>query len=305
MIKNLLNNNTLNPNYVSGFIDAEGCFHVSIIRNSSLKLGVSVRAIFQISLHKKDKLLLEKIQDFFGVGRVSMRSDNAVVYEVASIKDVQIILNHLEAYPLITDKWADLQMFKQVVELMINQEHLTTEGLAKIVNIKASMNFGTMPEAIVALYPAIVPVKRPERTEFTIYHPYWVTGYVEGEGMFFVNIYKRKDTVLGEGVKLVFKITQDKKNLALLESFTDIFTAGKVYKQSPTVKVLDFMITGLADITKYVIPFFETHPLQGAKKDDYNDFVKVGELMRSKSHLNKDGLNQIYIIKSGMNSQRY
>lgn len=305
MTKNLLNNNTLNPNYVSGFIDAEGCFHISIIRNLSLKLGISVRAIFQISLHKKDKLLLEKIQDFFGVGRVSMRSDNAVVYEVASIKDIQIILNHLEAYPLITDKWADLQLFKQVVELMIHQEHLTTEGLAKIVNIKASMNFGTMPEAIVSLYPAIVPVKRPERTDIAIYHPYWVTGYVEGEGMFFVNIYKRKDTVLGEGVKLVFKITQDKRNIALLESFTHVFTVGKVYKQSPTVKVLDFMITGLADITKYVIPFFEAHPLQGAKKDDFNDFVKVGELMRSKSHLNKDGLNQIYIIKSGMNSQRY
>jgi len=177
---------------------------------------------------------------------------------------------HLDAYPLITDKWADLQLFKQVVELMINKEHLTTEGLTKIVNIKASMNFGTMPNSIISLFPVINPIKRPVRADFTIYHPYWVVGYVEGEGMFFVNIYKRKDTVLGEGVKLVFKITpfrprtrslglgrgEDKRNLALLESFTNIFTVGKVYQQSPTVKVLDFMITGLADITKYVIPFF-------------------------------------------------
>ena len=83
-------------------------------------------------------------------------------------------------------------------------------------------------------------------------------------GMFFVNIYKRKDTVLGEGVKLVFKVTQDIKNIALLESFTNVFTVGKVYKQSPTVKVTDFMITGLADITNYVIPFFRAHPLEGA-----------------------------------------
>lgn len=160
-------------------------------------------------------------------------------------------------------------MFKQVVELMVNQEHLTTEGLAKIVNIKASMNFGTMPEAIVSLYPAMEPVKRPVKTDISIYHPYWVIGYVEGEGMFFVNIYKRKDTVLGEGVKLVFKITQDKKNLTLLESFTNVFTTGKVYQQSPSAKVMDFMITGLADITKYVIPFFQAHPLEGAKKDDF------------------------------------
>lgn len=155
---------------------------------------------------------------------------------------------------------------------MINQEHLTMEGLAKIVNIKASMNFGTIPEGIVSLFPANEPVKRPVRTDFSIYNPYWVVGYVEGEGMFFVNIYKRKDTVLGEGVKLVFKITQDRRNFALLKSFTNVFTAGKVYEQSPTVKVLDFLITGLGDITKYVIPFFHAYPLEGAKKNDLNDF---------------------------------
>jgi hypothetical protein len=84
-----------------------------------------------------------------------------------------------------------------------------------------------------------------------------VVGYIEGEGMFFVNIYKRKDTVLGEGVKLVFKVTQDRKNIALLESFTNVFTVGKVYKQSPTVKVMDFMITGLASIKKNVFFFIK------------------------------------------------
>ena len=103
MTKNYKLNN-LNPNYVSGFIDAEGCFHISIIKNSNLKLGVSVRAIFQISLHKKDKVLLERIRDFFDVGRVAKRSDDAVVYEVSSLNDLQIILKHLESYPLITDK---------------------------------------------------------------------------------------------------------------------------------------------------------------------------------------------------------
>ena len=60
-----INNSRLNPNYISGFIDAVkkiyifffGCFHVSVVRNISLKLGVSVRALFQISLHRKDKVL--------------------------------------------------------------------------------------------------------------------------------------------------------------------------------------------------------------------------------------------------------
>jgi hypothetical protein len=41
--------NNLNPFYVTGFIDAEGCFHVSIVNNNELKTGKSVRARFQIS----------------------------------------------------------------------------------------------------------------------------------------------------------------------------------------------------------------------------------------------------------------
>ena len=89
---------------MSGFIDAEGCFHISMVKNLNVRLGVSVRAVFQISLHRKDEVLLEKLKDFFGVGRVATRSDGAVVYEVSSLNDLQIILKHLESYPLITDK---------------------------------------------------------------------------------------------------------------------------------------------------------------------------------------------------------
>ena len=111
-----------------------------------MRLGASVRAILQISLHKKDLALLEKLRDFFEVGRVAMRSDDAVVYEVSSLKDLQIILKHLEAYTLITDKGVDIKLFKKVVELMKDQENLNLKGLAKIVNIKASMNFVTIYE---------------------------------------------------------------------------------------------------------------------------------------------------------------
>lgn len=67
------------------------------------------------------------------------------------------------------------------------------------------------------------------------------------------------------------------------------------------------MITGLADITKHLIPFFKfkAHPLEGAKKKDFEDFLKVADFMKMKSHLNKKGLEQIRSIKLGMNSNRY
>jgi hypothetical protein len=43
---------------------------------------------------------------------------------------------------LITKKRADYLLFKQVLELIKTKEHLTQEGLEKLVAIKASINIG-------------------------------------------------------------------------------------------------------------------------------------------------------------------
>uniref|UniRef100_UPI002000B219 hypothetical protein n=1 Tax=Exserohilum turcicum TaxID=93612 RepID=UPI002000B219 len=100
--KNNLLNKKLNPNLVSGFTDAEGCFHVSIVNQADVKVGKSVRVLFQISLHRKDKVLLDQIKDFFGVGQVIDRNDGAFYYKVSQIKDLMWIINHFDTYPLLT-----------------------------------------------------------------------------------------------------------------------------------------------------------------------------------------------------------
>lgn len=54
------NKNTfyLNPNYITGFVDGEGCFSISIFKDN--RTGWAVKPIFSISLHNKDVKLLEK-----------------------------------------------------------------------------------------------------------------------------------------------------------------------------------------------------------------------------------------------------
>jgi len=64
------------------------------------------------------------------------------------------------------------------------------------------------------------------------------------------------------------------------------------------------MVTGFSNITDKVIPFFLAHPLQGAKRKELADFIKVAELMKLKAHLTKEGLEQIRTIKDGMNTKR-
>ena len=53
---------------------------------------------------------------------------DAVKYQVSSIKDLAVIIEHFDKYPLITQKWSDYELFKQAVELIKRKEHLRVEG---------------------------------------------------------------------------------------------------------------------------------------------------------------------------------
>jgi hypothetical protein len=81
---------------------------------------------------------------------------------VTNIKDLtNVIIPHFDKYPLITQKQADYELFRQVVKIMNRKEHLTPDGLQQIVNLKASINLG-LSEGLKAAFPDIIPVSRPE-----------------------------------------------------------------------------------------------------------------------------------------------
>ena len=101
----------LDPNFVSGFIDGEGSFSVTFIKDKSYKSGWQIKTSFSIGLHKKDLALLEELKNYFGVGGISPKGVNGVQYYVNSPKDLLIIENHLVNYPLLTQKQADFELF--------------------------------------------------------------------------------------------------------------------------------------------------------------------------------------------------
>jgi hypothetical protein len=94
-----------------------------------------------------------------GVGGI-YRDGNCCQFRVESIKDLPIVVKFFDKHPLITKKQADYLLFKLAINLVLNKEHLTVEGLNKIVAIKASMN-RSLSSAIEAAFPNIFPVERP------------------------------------------------------------------------------------------------------------------------------------------------
>lgn len=133
--------------------------------------------------------MLDRIQAYFGVGKV-YKSKNVCRYLVRATKELRVILEHFDKYPLITQKQADFNLFKQVVEMLSHKEHLTPEGINKIIGIKASVNLG-LSEELKAAFPNTIPVPKPIVEDQEIKDPNWLSGFVSAEGCFLI-IKKKK-----------------------------------------------------------------------------------------------------------------
>jgi hypothetical protein len=83
---------------------------LTIIKDKKYTLGWRASCRFVISLNKKDLKILNGFKDFFGAGTISFMGENAVQYRVESLKDLAIIINHFDKYPLIT-VWTPLSLF--------------------------------------------------------------------------------------------------------------------------------------------------------------------------------------------------
>lgn len=290
---------TMNPWFITGFTDGEGTFTVSIYKNSKLKLGWELSASFEIGLDAKDKVLLEEIQAYFGVGKIYKGEKNVYRYKVRTPKELRVIIDHFDKYSLITQKQANFVLFKQVVEMLNRKEHLTIEGIHKLIAIKASMNLGLSGE-LKAAFSDTIPVPRPVVKDQEIKDPNWLSGFTSAEGCFLIII--KKNLTSGDYVSLKFQITQHSKDEQLMKSLVSYLGCGRYEtSQGDWGK---YVCTKFSDINEKIIPIFSKHLIAGVKLLDFTDWCKAAEIIKTKAHTNEEGLDQILKIKAGMNRER-
>ena len=298
-----INKSSLDSLFVTGFVDAEGCFTISIRKKfNGSSFTYYSEARFAISLHKNDLMVLEAIKSYFGgKGNIVKHGSDSLQYVITSIKQIiTMILPHFDNYPLITKKYADYILFKEAVNLINNKKHLTKEGLTKVISIRASMNLGLSDELKVN-FPGILPTLRPLVEDKKTFNPEWVGGFTSGEGSFIIKISKSPNSKLGVGVQLIFQITQHSRDKILINNLVSYFGCGKLVEYGDKV---NFIVGKFSDITEKIIPFFNKHPVVGVKLLNYNDWCKVAEIIKAKGHLTKFGLDQIVKIKERINRNR-
>jgi hypothetical protein len=133
----------LNPYYIAGFIDGEGSFSISIGKHKTTRSGFDVRPEFEIELRKDDQVILERILITIGCGKIFDCSYERygwfphAKYKITSNKDLRdFLFPFLDKYPLQAKKAEMYRLFKTIVLMVLDKQHLKPDGLERIRKIR-------------------------------------------------------------------------------------------------------------------------------------------------------------------------
>lgn len=137
----------LNPWYITGFIEGEGCFAITISKHKTKKLGVDARLIFEVELRIDDRPILEKLQKILGCGNIytfdyqKINWNPHVKFYVHSFRDLEEkVIPFFKKYPFQGRKAKDFELFCQAAEIFKKKEHLTPQGIEKLKKLRSGMN---------------------------------------------------------------------------------------------------------------------------------------------------------------------
>src|SRR5919202_1283440 len=106
--------------YISGYVDGEGCFTVSISPRATLLVGWEVRPSFSVSQNGDRAEVLHAIRAYFGCGsiRPDRQRQDAEVGDARLDDLVGRVIPHFVRWPLLSAKHLDFERFAFVCFLM-------------------------------------------------------------------------------------------------------------------------------------------------------------------------------------------
>ena len=137
--------NVISPENISGFVVGEGCFYVEFGKDVKYKLQTRVRPSFAIEVAEDDKVVLDSIKEIIGCGTVygldfgryqSYKEKNwkkHVRYKVSNITDIaEKLIPFFEKHQLFGKKEKAFNIFRLIVQKVLDKKHLDKEGLVEI-----------------------------------------------------------------------------------------------------------------------------------------------------------------------------
>nr|YP_010990973.1 LAGLIDADG endonuclease family protein [Pappia fissilis]WOX61246.1 LAGLIDADG endonuclease family protein [Pappia fissilis] len=214
-----------------------------------------------------------------------------------------IIQNHFDLFPLMTYKLVYYLVWCQILNIMQNNEHLTLEGLLKIISLKALFKKG-LSNLLINAFPNYVKWNMPKYLpNLNLLSFDWLAGFINADGHFSAGLKVVDWSSTGYYCAPEISIAQDNISIIVLDQIISLLNLGKIYKDGLGGTVSIIRITGIKNINSF-ISLMSTTQLQGSKALDYADFCQIIGIINNKTHNTLNGINEIKTIVNGMNSRR-
>lgn len=139
----------LSADYIVGLTDGEGSF-TAYLRAPKKKHGAKsyrIECHYYIKLREDDLPLLEKVKEFFGIGRVVFQRErrenhhHTYRYEVTNLHDLQQkIIPFFKRHALESKRIKDFELFVKIVHATVEKDHHIRKGLRNIRRWKSQMH---------------------------------------------------------------------------------------------------------------------------------------------------------------------
>lgn len=129
-------------NYISGYVDGEGCFSVSFSKRPKLLMGWEVKPSFAVGQNYDRREVLDLMMEYFNCGFMRRDyGDKTLKYEIRSLNELLTkVIPHFEKFPLKSSKQKDFLLFAEICKRMEKFKHREKNGFKEIVELAYRMN---------------------------------------------------------------------------------------------------------------------------------------------------------------------
>ena len=136
---------SLHSGWISGFVDAEGCFYGRVKSCSTSKLRRAPHLTFQVS--QKEFYIIKTLRDIFlNTDSLDLKNINHDIswdgwnFHCSSFTKLKVIRNYFSRYKLKTKKSLSFTKWCKIHDMVLNKQHLTLKGLNKIDLLTKDIN---------------------------------------------------------------------------------------------------------------------------------------------------------------------
>jgi len=140
---------SLDNYWLAGFTQADGCFHISIVKSKTHKTGFSVRLEFSIKQNQReDAIPLKLLYAQLKLGNLSQYGSCIYSYKSTGYKTAALLINYFDTFHTFGGKYIDYLKFRKVYIKVTEGLHLEENGILKIKSIASKGSSETSTQEV-------------------------------------------------------------------------------------------------------------------------------------------------------------